>query len=187
MRKNIFFRIVLGFLLMLFWNCKQTNENKDVVVKNDPKEVREIINKKNKQMEVWMKEGNVDSASNLFADKAIQMPPHRDPIEGKDQINKMWKENVGYGDWDFNISTKEVKVCGEMAVERGEFTLNFTPKNGAPMPAFKDKGNYVVLWEKTEGDWKIVWDAPVISNPMQKDSITANGAKDAKVTFADEN
>jgi hypothetical protein len=29
-----------------------------------------------------------------------------------------------------------------------------------------DEGNYLVLWEKIDGDWKILWDAPVSTVPM---------------------
>lgn len=187
MRKNIFFRIVLGFLLLLFWNCKQTDENKDELVKNDPKEVREIINKKNKQIGTWIKEGNVDSAATIFADNVIQMLSNTEPIVGIDNFIKIWKENTSYGAWDFKINAKEVKVCGEMAVERGEYYLSFTPNEGALMPVFNDQGNYVVLWEKTGGEWKIVWDAPVSATPMQQDSIPSEDMKNAKVTFINNN
>ncbi len=110
------------------------------------------------------------------------MPPHQEPMEGMEQFKKSWKENVGYGDWDFNIEAKEVKVCGEMAVERGEYNLNFNPNESAPMPAFKDEGNYVVLWEKINGDWKIVWDAPVSKIPMSN-FIAEEKIEDPKVTF----
>lgn len=181
MRKNIFFQLVLGFMVLSFWSCQQTNQNKGAVDKTDPKEVREVINKKNKEMEALMKEGNIDSASTFYADNLIQMVPHREPLEGKEAFIKMWKEHAGYGEWDFKINTKEVKVCGEMAAERGEFILKFKPKENSPMPAFKDHGNYVVLWERIDGDWKIAWDAPVIANPMEQDTIPKN-LKDAKVT-----
>ncbi|UWX54227.1 hypothetical protein NYZ99_14805 [Maribacter litopenaei] len=30
----------------------------------------------------------------------------------------------------------------------------------------QDMGNYVVLWEKIDDDWKVLWDAPVSSVPM---------------------
>ncbi len=183
MKKYIFFRIVLGFLLLLLWNCKQSNENKDIVDKTDPKDVREIINKKNRQIEVWMKEGNIDSAATIFADNVIQMPPHQEPMEGMDQFKKTWKENLGYGKWDFKIKIKEVKVCGEMAAERGEYTLNFTPNENAPMPAFKDEGNYVVLWENIDGNWKIVWDAPV-SKVSMSDSIPRENMEKQKMTYS---
>jgi len=30
----------------------------------------------------------------------------------------------------------------------------------------EDKGNYMVLWKKMDGDWKVVWDAPVTELPL---------------------
>lgn len=29
-----------------------------------------------------------------------------------------------------------------------------------------DQGNYIVLWENIDRDWKIVWDAPVSDMPL---------------------
>lgn len=174
MKKHIIIRMVLGISLLLLWNCKQTDQEKDVVVNTDPKEVRQIIDKKNKQLETWMKEGNLDSAATIFAENVIQMPPHQEPLDGMDNFKKSWKDNLSYGSWDFKIKANEVKVCGDMAAERGEYTLDFVPNEGAPMPAFKDEGNYVVLWEKIDGDWKIVWDAPVSKTPMTDSSPDEN-------------
>lgn len=115
------------------------------------------------------------------------MLSNTEPIVGIDNFIKIWKENTSYGAWDFKINAKEVKVCGEMAVERGEYYLSFTPNEGALMPVFNDQGNYVVLWEKTGGEWEIVWDAPVSATPMQQDSIPSEDMKNAKVTFINNN
>lgn len=166
MKNSIFFRIMFGLCILLIWNCQQPKENKEVSMKEDLKDVRKIIDKKNDQLVVWLKEGNIDSAATIFADNIIQMPPHQEPLQGMDKFKKSWKENLGNGKWDFKIEAKEVKVCDKMAVERGEYVLNFSPNETASMPAFKDEGNYVVLWEKIDGDWKIVWDAPVSKTPM---------------------
>ena len=182
MKSSIFFRVLFALSILLLWNCQQPNENKEISSNEDPKEVRKIIDEKNIQLEIWFKEGNIDSAATIFADNVIQMPPHQEPMEGMAQFKKSWKENVGYGDWDFKIKAQEVKVCGEMAVERGEYNLNFTPNDNAPMPAFKDEGNYIVLWENIGGDWKIVWDAPVSKTPMP-DSMPEEKAEDVKVTY----
>ncbi|WP_010231324.1 YybH family protein [Gillisia marina] len=185
MKSSIFFRVLFALCILLLWNCQQPNENKEISSSEDPKDVRKIIDKKNDQLEIWLKEGNIDSAATIFAENVIQMPPHQEPMEGMNQFKKSWKENVGYGNWDFKIEAQEVKVCGAIAVERGEYVLNFSPNENAPMPAFKDEGNYVVLWENIDGDWKIVWDAPVSKTPMPN-SMPEEKVEEVKVTNSGE-
>ncbi len=71
-----------------------------------------------------------------------------------------------FGIWEFTLNTKEVKGANNIAVELGEYTLKFTPNENSPIPQMSDKGNYVVLWEKIDGEWKAVWDAPVSEVPL---------------------
>ena len=34
-------------------------------------------------------------------------------------------------------------------------------------PPTVDTGHYIVLWEESDGIWKIVWDAPVTEMPLE--------------------
>tara|TARA_R100000935_G_scaffold10401_1_gene20787 strand:- start:55 stop:675 length:621 start_codon:yes stop_codon:yes gene_type:complete len=182
MKNSMIVSTFLGLSLLTAFSCKENSEEVDLVKAEDPTEVRQIIESKNKQIETWTKQGLVDSLSSIFADNIIQMPPNQTPIEGIRQFKSDWRENLAQGVWDFNIQTKEVKVCGEMAVERGTFKLDFSPNETAQMPAFTDEGNYVVLWEKIDGNWKIVWDAPV--STMGMESMNApDTIKDEKMVF----
>lgn len=176
-------RLFLGLFLFTIFSCKVNDEEQDLVKSEDPKEVRRIIESKNKQIEMWTKQGMVDSLGSVFADNVIQMPPNQKPSEGLKRLKSNWKGNIAQGVWDFNIKTKEVKVCGEMAVELGTFKLHFTPNQSGNMAEFKDEGNYVVLWEKIDGNWKIVWDAPV--STMRMETMTKNDTiKEDKIVFA---
>tara|TARA_R100000935_G_scaffold56060_1_gene86847 strand:+ start:1257 stop:1874 length:618 start_codon:yes stop_codon:yes gene_type:complete len=174
MKNSLIIGIHLGLLLLAF-GCQDTKENNEFTIAEDPKEVREIINTKNKQIESWLKEGLVDSVATIFAKDVVQMPPNQKPVEGIGAFKKMWKENVSQGIWDFKIQTIDLKLSGDIAVERGSFKLSFSPNETAQMPAFKDEGNYVVLWERIDGVWKIVWDAPV--STMAMESMTNDAMK----------
>jgi ketosteroid isomerase-like protein len=76
------------------------------------------------------------------------------------------KQNIQFGDWQFDFNTQKVKASGDLATEYGKYTMLFTPNKTSPIPAMEDKGNYMVLWEKMDGDWKVVWDAPVTELPL---------------------
>ena len=128
--------------------------------------IKEIIDTKNALAEKWYAAAEIDSVATIFAENSIQMPPNQPPLVGLKNYKASWKQNAQFGNWQFDLKTKEVKASGDLATELGTYTLTFTPNETSPIPAMTDMGNYVVLWEKIDGDWKIVWDAPVSTVPM---------------------
>ena len=159
---------IIAVIMISACNNSSTNDRTDASNTNDEstENIREIIDKKNAELEVLYNEGNSDSLATYFSDEAIQMPPNQLALTGRDKIGEMWKESMSYGQWNLSFETQEVKHSGTLAVERGKYTLNFKPNVDSPIPQMKDHGNYVVLWEKIDDDWKIVWDAPVSEMPL---------------------
>ncbi len=129
-------------------------------------EIMRIIDEKNNEVEQLYFEGRIEEAATYFAPDLIQMPPNQPIISGKDEYISRWNESAAMGTWEFDLRVQEVKSSGDLAVERGTYTLGFTPNEGAPIPAMTDEGNYLVLWQKIDGDWKVVWDAPVSTIPI---------------------
>ena len=84
-----------------------------------------------------MKKGSIDLVSTFYADNLIQMIPHRKPLVGKEAFITMWIEPAGYGEWEFKKNAKEVKVCGELAAEGGEFNLKFKLRKIRQCPRLK--------------------------------------------------
>lgn len=139
----------------------------DTGEENSAEAVREIIEGKNAQLEQWYAEGELDSLVSVVEVDVIQMPPHHPPIKGRDAFRDNWEQSFGFGTWDFDFEVEEVRVSGDQAVELGKFSLEFTPNESSPIPEFKDMGHYLVLWERQDGEWKVVWDAPVSSKSRQ--------------------
>lgn len=140
--------------------CQEPSASEKPIA-DDSENVRQIIEEKNAQVEEWFRAGHVDSVNTVFADDIIQMIPHQPLIEGKEEFKAFWEQMVQNGQLDFDVKTQEVKHNGDLAVERGTFKLNYTPNQNSPIPAVQDKGNYVVVWEKKDGNWRALWDAPV--------------------------
>ena len=132
----------------------------------DAAAIRQAIEARNSSAERWYQEGNADSLATIFAQDAWQFPPNMPAVSSRDSIRAFWTAALGWGRWNFDLQTQDLVAGGDIAVERGRFTLTFAPGPQAPMPAIQDRGNYVVLWRReADGQWHAVWDAPVSELP----------------------
>lgn len=129
-------------------------------------EIQKIIEEKNEKIEGFYASGMIDSAAVHFADNSIQFMPNQPAVIGVENYKAAWKQHIQFGTWEFDLNTQEVKASGDLATEYGKYTMTFTPNETSPIPAMEDEGNYLVLWEKLDGEWKVVWDAPVTELPM---------------------
>ena len=130
--------------------------------------VRELIDRNNASAVRWYATGDVDSLVSIFAVDAWQMPPNSPPLVGREAIRGFWREAVKWGKWEFTLQAQGISVSGQMAVERGKYSLKFTAGPGAPpgMASFQDRGNYLVHWRhESDGQWRAVGDAPVSEMP----------------------
>ncbi|MGK7391062.1 MAG: YybH family protein [Candidatus Cyclobacteriaceae bacterium M2_1C_046] len=164
---------ILAILTVVFSceNAGTTNEAEDqettqAAEKQNAEQIKQIIQNKNEKLERWYKEGKIDSAATVFAEDVVQMPPNSPALRGIDDFKKEWKRLVQEGTWLFDLNAQEVRHSGDLAMELGKYTLDFNPDEDSKIPSFSDKGNYVVLWEKRNGEWEIVWDAPVSEQPL---------------------
>lgn len=147
--------------MLLAWLICSSCDRPQVADTVTPEGIKMLIDNANAKIERFYKAEDVDSLAMYFADNCIQMPPNSPPTIGLDAFKKGWQQAFQFGEWIFNLETQEVKLSGPLAVERGTYTLDFTANDSSPLPSFSDRGNYVVLWERINGQWKIVWDAPV--------------------------
>lgn len=135
--------------------------------RTDAAAVRHVIDSLNTKIEAWYDAGQADSIVAVFGQDAIQMPPNMPPVVGRDSVRAFWTNNLKTGKWDFDLTTDEVVVTDSLAVERGHYVLKVVAGPGAQYPSFEDQGNYLVLWRREDdGNWRIVWDAPVSTTPM---------------------
>ena len=155
-------QLLIFVAIIPFIACNQTKtESKEGHPQHQSAKFKKIVDEKNALAEKWYMEGAIDSLATLFADNVIQMPPNQPPTAGLDNFRNSWSQSFQWGKWIFSIKAQEAKASDDLGVELGKYTLSFEPNNTSPLPAIKDTGNYLVHWQKINGDWKIVWDAPV--------------------------
>lgn len=131
--------------------------------------VRRAIDSVNTQLERWYAASHADSVASVLADDVWLMGPASPPVVGRDSARAHWHRMMAGGVWRFTLQARDVAVHGPMAVERGQYTLAFTPKPNAPAgvpPAFRDRGNYVVHWVQVDGQWRIKWDIAASELPL---------------------
>ena len=64
----------------------------------------------------------------------------------------------------FALAVDEVRVLGEWAFERGEYTISLNPSAGGP--AMQDNGKYVTIYQRKPADtWRMARDIWNSSNP----------------------
>jgi len=97
--------------------------------------------------------GDFEGLAQLYTVDAIAFPPGSAMVKGKAAIGKMWKimaEQVS----NPKVTTLEVKRLGPSAVrEIGTFSL--MTKGPSPKEV---SGKYLVVWERTRGEWKLAAD-----------------------------
>lgn len=130
-------------------------------------DVRETIEHHNSELERLYAEGKADSAALFFAEDTWQMPPNSPPVVGREAYIEFWTQAFQWGSWHFDFMVQDVVAADGIAVERGKYTLAYEAGPESPFPTLQDKGNYVVMWRRDpDGEWRIVWDAPVSEIPM---------------------
>ena len=94
----------------------------------------------------------------LFAADGYEMPPNSKAMKGPDEVRKGTAE-MFRATPDFKVtfepSTITVADAGDLAAERGTYKLSFTGPRGKKI---EDHGNYVTVWKKVDGQWKVLSD-----------------------------
>jgi ketosteroid isomerase-like protein len=130
--------------------------------------VRATIERRNRELCRWYAAGDADAIARAFTEDCWRLPPHAAPIAGRAALRAFWSDAFELGDWWFTLETQDLVVAGTVAVERGRYRLTVPPALASPaLPSNLDRGNYVVLWRcDGDGEWRVVWDAPVSSVPL---------------------
>ncbi len=76
--------------------------------------------------------GDLDGYLSLFAEDAVWVTPELDEIVGRDAI-RAWLEPVfAQFDYELTITVADVRVAGDLGIERARFVSRMTPKPVVP-------------------------------------------------------
>jgi ketosteroid isomerase-like protein len=158
-RNSLSFLIIFlaGFAFVSCNNPQNTATAKDKVSTSGEgsfnlDSVKAIINQKNKAFAKAFVTGDSAAMVNNYTVDAKLFPPNEDKVEGRDAIAKLISQYLKYGIKEFSDSTTAVYGNADNVVEEG--TLFMGDGKGNTI----DKGKYVEVWRKVDGDWKLYTD-----------------------------
>jgi len=106
---------------------------------------------------------NVDSIVALHTPDAVVMPSNSPPMKGSSAIRSGWTEVLKTDRLRLHLIPTRIEVASPtLATEYGIYTESYN----APGGKMSEAGNYVTIWRKANGKWRVALDAPVSTMPM---------------------
>lgn len=129
---------------------------------SEEQRIREL----DRQAQSAMQSRDAAAFANLYAEDAFHMPPNAPAKRGREAIRNQWTEMFGMPGLALTIEPTRVEVAeaGDMAYVVGTYRL------GSDMPGGRldDRGSYVVVWKKINGEWKAVADIATSELPVTR-------------------
>jgi len=94
-------------------------------------------------------EGNAAGLADLYTDEGMLLPAGMEALSGKLAVQEFWQGAMNMGIKSVKLETVEVQPCDNTAIEMGNYTLS--GEGGSLV----DKGKYIVIWHRQDGDWKL--------------------------------
>ena len=153
--RNVF-KTALMATAVFFAACKNpsatdnANATKDST-SDDGASVKAHIRKEDSNFGEEVRRGDSTAMAAHYASDAIVMPSNIEPVKGKD-ILSFWGGALRMGVKDVKLDITDISGGGDMYAETGNVEL-FGADNKS-----LDKGKYVVVWKKENGNWKMYRD-----------------------------
>jgi uncharacterized protein (TIGR02246 family) len=101
--------------------------------------------------------------ANLYAVDAVHISANMPIVRGRDAIRNAWAEMLRTpGTVQFGPTRVEVAESGDLAYVLGSYRSSLDMPGGR----LDDRGNYVVIWKKIDGQWKAVADIGASELPV---------------------
>lgn len=118
------------------------------------------------RVDAWERAANesAESFASFYASDGVLMAPNAPPAEGPQAIAQaMGPMFQAVQSVTFDPTDIEVARSGDLAVERGRYSLTGTTPDGS---SFQDEGSYLVAWRKMDGQWMVTNDIFNTDRPM---------------------
>ena len=106
---------------------------------------------------------DVDKIMAIFAPDAVVMMSHAPLAKGAAAVRGVWSEAVNTPGLEVHWTPTRIDVASPtVATEYGTYTETYDTPQGKG----SDAGNYVTIWHKIDGKWRVALDAPNTTTPL---------------------
>src|SRR5262245_58778389 len=122
-------------------------------------DLRAAIEANNKKWAEALGRGDAAGIAAHYTPTAQLLPANGNVLVGTQAMQKYWQDAITSGFKAVTLTTLEVESCGDTAYEVGKYTV--------PGEAGKvlDIGDYVVIWKRDKGQWKLHRDIWTTNRP----------------------
>lgn len=113
--------------------------------------IKEALEARGNQLAQAVNSGDAESASRLYTEDALLMPPGSPQLQGRAAIREAWQGMIDAGLKDLEFTCHEAVEAGDTAIEVSALSANASGEGGSPVSLV---GKYIVIWKKgSDGDW----------------------------------
>ena len=121
-------------------------------------DARPAIEAANRKFEAAWAKADAAALTALYTSTAVIMPSNAPSVSGAEAVGAFWKGGLTTPPPPMKLMTTEVTTHGDTAHETGTWVMT------GPDGKVVDKGNYIVIWKKEGGEWKLhrdIWNSDV--------------------------
>jgi len=109
------------------------------------------------QWAVGFMSNDADKILNLYSADAVSMSSEKPTLTGiqaiRESIETMLSDTtLLFNTYKYSIDVVEISTSGDLAYVRGNDEITMKTKDGT----VQDKGRYIDIWKKFDGEWKII-------------------------------
>lgn len=143
--------IVFAGLIISCGNNNSASKETDnsIVTAFDLSAMKKLIKEKSEKFTQAHITRDTTYLNNIFTKDANGYPPNSDIITGRDALAAVNSEWVNYGIKEFTEETTSFFGNEEYLIDEGTYYLRYGEDN------IIDRGKYINIWKKENGEWKI--------------------------------
>ncbi len=168
MLSNRIYGSLLFISVLALFSCSQQDkmEIENSASAFDIKQGEASVMQSNQHLIKTFKAADSTEAAQAFTMNARIMVANHAPIEGRKDIAAYFSNMIKSGVTDLKLTTAKISGDSSILVEEGSYQLLNNKGN------ISDKGQYIALWQRESGNWKIYRDMWTSSVPQSAIKIT---------------
>jgi ketosteroid isomerase-like protein len=142
-------------------NTEQTNSQKNEGPGFDKQSAKAFVDSINAKFSEQLAAGDSTALASHYWPDAELLLDNSEPVKGNDIVHA-WGGTIRGGIKEMSFTTTDITGSSTFIIETGAYEIKDGKKS------LVDKGKYVVVWEKRNGEWKLYRDIGSTSMPAKE-------------------